>query len=71
MRHGIRNVNIHTVYSFKQSLWLAKYIQNNTEQRSKAEIEFERHFYKLMNNSFYRKTIENIRKHLNLDLIDK
>ena len=71
IRHGIRILNVHTVYKFKQSLWLAKYIKYNTEQRKKAKTEFEKHFYKLMNNSFYGKTTENIRKSLSLDLIDK
>ncbi len=71
LRHGIKIVNVHTVYKSKQSPWLAKYIKYNTEQRKKAKTEFEKHFYKLMNNSFYGKTIENIRKRLNLDLIDK
>ena len=71
IRHGIKILNVHTVYKFKQSPWLAKYIKYNTEQRKKAKTEFEKPFYKLMNNSFYGKTIENIRKRLNLDLIDK
>ena len=71
IRHGIRILNVHTVNKFKQSPWLAKYIKYNTEQRKKAKTEFEKHFYKLMSNSFYGKTIENIRKRLNLDLIDK
>ena len=71
IRHGIRILNVHTIYKFKQSPWLAKYIKYNTEQRKKAKTEFEKHFYKLMNNSFYGKTIENIRKRLNFDLIDK
>ena len=71
IRHGIRILNVYTVYKFKQSPWLAKYIKYNTEQRKKAETEFEKHFYKLMNNSFYGKTIENIRKRPHLVLIDK
>ena len=71
LRHGIRILNVNTVYKFKESPWLAKNIKNNTKQRKKAKTEFEKHFYKLMNNSFYGKTIENIRKRLNLDLIDK
>ena len=71
IRHGIRILNVHTVYKFKQSPGLAKYIKYNTEQRKEAETEFEKHFYKLMKNSFYGKIIENIRKRLNLDLIDK
>ena len=70
-RHGIRIVEIHFVYKFKPSPWLAKCVKYNTAQRRKAKTEFERHFYKLMKSSFYGKTIENIRKTLNLDLIDK
>ena len=71
IRHGIRILNAYTVYKFKQSPWVAKHIKYNTEQRKKAKTEFEKHFYKLINISFYGKTIENIRKRLNLDLIDK
>ena len=71
IRHGIRIVKVHTVYNFKRSPWLAKNIKYNTEQRKKAKTEFEKQFYKLLNNSFYGKTIENIRKRLNLDLVDK
>ena len=70
LRHGSRIVKVHTVYKFEQTPWLAKYIKYKTEQRSKAKTEFEKHFFKLMNNSFYGKTIENI-KRLNLGLIDK
>ena len=70
IRHGIRVINIHAVNRFEQSC-LAKYIKYNTEQRSKAKTEIEKHFYKIMHNSLYGKTIENIRKRLNLDLIDK
>ena len=71
IRHSIRILNVHTVYKYKQSPWLAKYIKYNTEQRKEAKTEFEKHSYELMNNSFYGKTIEIIRKRLNLDLIDK
>ena len=69
--HGFRIVKVHTAYKYKQYPWLAKYNKYNTEQRSKAKTEFEKHFYKLMNNSFYGKTIENIRNCVNLDLTDK
>ena len=71
IRHGIRILNVHTVYKYKQYPWLEKYIKYNTEQRKKAKTEFGKHFYKLMNISFKGKTIENIRKRLNLESIDK
>ena len=64
IRHEIRILNVHTVYKFKQSPRLAKNIKYNTEQRKKAKTDFEKHFYKLMKNSIYGKTIENIRKTL-------
>ena len=41
------------------------------KKEKKAKTEFEKLFYKLMNISFYGKSIENIRKRLNLDLIEK
>ena len=62
---------MHTVVKIKQSPWLAKDIKYNTEQSKKAKTEFEEYFYKLMNNCFYGKTIENNRKRLNLDLINR
>ena len=71
IRHGVRIVKVHAVYKFKHSPWLAKYIKYKTKQRKKAKTEFGKNFYKLMNNSFYVKTFENIRKRLNLDLIAK
>ena len=69
--HGIRNVKVHTGFKFKQSPWLAEDNKFNTERRKKAKTEVERQFFKMINNSFYGKTIENIRKRLNLELIDK
>ena len=71
IRHGIRIVKLHTVHKIEHSPWLSKYIKYNTEQRRKAKTKFQKHFYKLMNNSFYGKTIENIRNCLNLEMIDK
>lgn len=46
------------------------YITKNTDLRKAATNSFEKRFFKLMNNSLFGKTIENIRKRQNLVLID-
>ena len=50
VRHGIIVEKIHGSISIKQSEWLEIYISFSTQKRKKAKIEFENHFYKLLNN---------------------
>ncbi|KAE9538460.1 hypothetical protein AGLY_005559, partial [Aphis glycines] len=59
----------HRVLEFRQSPWLAPYINLNTELRKQAANKFEEQFFKDLNNSVFGKTIENMRKRFNLELV--
>ncbi|CAH3171136.1 unnamed protein product [Porites lobata] len=67
---GMRITAVHRGISFNQSPWMEPYIRKNTELRKTAANSFEKDFFKLMNNSVFGKTIENIRKRQNIVLID-
>ena len=67
---GMRITAVHRGISFYQSPWMEPYIRKNTELRKCASNNFEKDFFKLMNNSVFGKTIENIRKRQNIELVD-
>ena len=66
VRHCMIVDKVHEIISFRQSRWLEKYISFNTQKRNKALNEFEKDFYKLLNNAFYRKTMENVTNRLKI-----
>ena len=65
---GMKSVKIHRILSDKQSNWLKKYVDFNTEKRQKSEDPFNQNRYKLLNNCIYGKSIENQRKRMNAKL---
>ena len=63
---GLKLSKIHRGVSFNEEAWLKPYIELNTKLRTKATNDFENDFFKLMNNSVFGKTVENIRNRVDV-----
>ncbi len=66
---GLKLKKIHRGITFDEEDFMKPYIKLNTDMRAKGTTDFEKDFYKLMNNSVFGKTMENVRNRVNVKLV--
>ena len=68
---GLKLKKIHKGVKFKEENFMKKYIDFNNELRTKAKNDFEKDFFKLLNNSVFGKTLENVRNRVDIQLCNR
>lgn len=71
LQNGLVLKKVSRVLKFNQSPFMASYIEKNTEYRTQATNEFEKNFFKLLNNSIYGKTLESVDKRVDIKFVTK
>ena len=69
LNHGLILKKVHRVIHFNEEAWLKEYIDVHTELRKQQKKYFEKDFFKLINNSIFGKTMDNVRKHRNIKVV--
>ena len=70
LKTGWKLTKVHNILEFKQSDWMKAYIEFNTQKRIEATNESDKNFFKLMINSAYGKTMENMRKRMKIRIVN-